>query len=549
MQQVKHGALLMLAQFHNIGHAIRGTHEPDLRQYTQVGDGASKTDGRIYDPKLGPNETKGDYSGKPDDRWIFTTNNSYFQWNAIATLAAAADTLKGWDDALAKDCLEAAIKAWKDTSANPTLYPTSGGPDRETPANGVLAASQGVVSGEQGTGKPIAGVHRREHDPVLMSRHERKGLAAVRNRTSTHWGKNRILRVLLGRCGTPMNVIGPIFSLVGSDHTLEVAGIRLLGFNEANGRKLVLTLVFFLILYLLSKALRFLANQVGGKRQRVAFWTRQAISLITFVLGVTGFISVWFDNPARLATGAGLVAAGLAFALQKVITSFAGYFVILRGKTFNVGDRISMGNVRGDVIALNFIQTVIMEMGEPPAVQSEDPGMWVRSRQYSGRIVTISNARIFEEPVYNYSRDFPYIWEEMQLPISFKDDRNRAEQIILEVVQRNTEDIANLAQPELDRMRRSFFIEAPDIRPRVYLRITDNWVELSVRFLCRNHDIRGLKDRISREILSGLEDAKIGIASSTYDVVGFPPIRLETSERTGPADIASDVRLSAKKTS
>ena len=208
-----------------------------------------------------------------------------------------------------------------------------------------------------------------------------------------------------------------------------------------------------------------------------------------------------------------------------------------------------MGNVRGDVIALNFIQTVIMEMGEPPAVQGEDPGMWVRSRQYSCRIVTISNARIFEEPVYNYSRDFPYIWEEMQLPISFKDDRNRAEQIILEVVQRNTEDIANLAQSELDRLRTSFFIEAADIQPRVYLRITDNWVELAVRFLCRTHDIRGLKDRISREILSGFDEAKIGIASNTFDVVSFPPIRLETSEQIGASDANGDIRLSAKKAS
>ena len=66
VQLVKHGALLILVQFHNIGHAIRGTHEPDLRHYTQVGDGASRADGRLYDPKLGPNETKGDYSGKPD---------------------------------------------------------------------------------------------------------------------------------------------------------------------------------------------------------------------------------------------------------------------------------------------------------------------------------------------------------------------------------------------------------------------------------------------------------------------------------------------------
>jgi endoglucanase len=147
VQQIKHGAVLILAQFHNIGHAIRGTHEPDLRQYTQVGDGASKTDGRIYDPKLGPNEVKGDYSGKPDDRWIFTSNNPYFQWNAIAALAAAADVLKGYDDAMAKDCLETAIKAWNDEKAHPTPYPAGGPFGGAAPSpGGVLAASQGVVS-------------------------------------------------------------------------------------------------------------------------------------------------------------------------------------------------------------------------------------------------------------------------------------------------------------------------------------------------------------------------------------------------------------------
>ena len=159
VQQVKHGALLILAQFHNIGHAIRGTHEPDLRQYTHLGDGASKTDGRIYDPKLGPNEVKGDYSGRPDDRWIFTSNNPFFQWNAIAALAAAADTLKGWDDALAKDCLETAIKAWNDEKAHPTKFP--GRPifeddDDDNAGAGVLAASQGVVSSPQAAQKKKA---------------------------------------------------------------------------------------------------------------------------------------------------------------------------------------------------------------------------------------------------------------------------------------------------------------------------------------------------------------------------------------------------------
>jgi endoglucanase len=153
VEQVKHGALLILAQYHNIGHAIRGTHEPDLRQYTHLGDAASKTDGRIYDPKLGPNEVKGDYSGKPDDRWIFTSDNPYFEWNAIAALAAAADVLKGYDDAMAKDCLETAIKAWNTQKAHPTPFAAGGfgggGAPGGGPGGGVLAASQGGATGAQ----------------------------------------------------------------------------------------------------------------------------------------------------------------------------------------------------------------------------------------------------------------------------------------------------------------------------------------------------------------------------------------------------------------
>lgn len=154
VEQIKHGALYILAQYHNIGHAIRGTHEPDLRQYTQVGDGASKTDGRIYDPSLGPNEVKGDYSGKPDDRWIFTTDNPFFEWNAIAALAAASDVLKDYDPAFAKDCLDTAIKAWNQQKARPEQNPGEGGFGGASSSGGVLAASQGTVHSTPGARPP-----------------------------------------------------------------------------------------------------------------------------------------------------------------------------------------------------------------------------------------------------------------------------------------------------------------------------------------------------------------------------------------------------------
>ncbi len=132
VEQVKHGVLQVLAQIKAFGHPIPGIIEPTLRQYTHLGDGASMTDGRIYSAKLGPNEVQGDYSGVPDDRLAFTTKTAGLQYGAAASLAAAATVLRGWDDALAKECLDTAVKMWNDEHAHPTTgqfqsFNTTGG--------------------------------------------------------------------------------------------------------------------------------------------------------------------------------------------------------------------------------------------------------------------------------------------------------------------------------------------------------------------------------------------------------------------------------------
>jgi small-conductance mechanosensitive channel len=242
---------------------------------------------------------------------------------------------------------------------------------------------------------------------------------------------------------------------------------------------------------------------------------------------VLGILSTWFDDPTRLATAMGLVSAGLAFALQKVVTAIAGYFVILRGRTFNIGDRITMGGVRGDVIGLGFMQTTIMEMGQPPPVQNAEPAIWVQSRQYTGRIVTVSNDKIFDQPVYNYTRDFPYLWEEMSVPISYSADRNRAEKILLQAANHHTVAVTEMSEDALREMQRRYFVKRTEMNPMVYYRMTDNWLELTVRFIVEDHGIRKIKDAMSREILSGLDQAGIGIASATLEIVHMPPLQLQ----------------------
>lgn len=323
--------------------------------------------------------------------------------------------------------------------------------------------------------------------------------------------------------------MGDVIRLLEPNYAVEMFGVRLVGINAENGKKLLLTLVFIAVVLLLGRLLGGVTAWLlqGRDNARLKFWSHQLLNVGLTLLVLLGIVSIWFDDPTRLATALGLVTAGLAFALQKVVTALAGYFVILRGKTFNVGDRIRMGGVRGDVIALGLMQTTIMEMGQPPSVQNDEPAMWVQSRQYTGRIVTVSNATIFDEPVYNYTRDFPYLWEEIHLPIAFTADRQRTEQILLTVARRHTVLPREIGQEALAEMQRRYFMTSANLEPRVYYRLTDNWLELTVRFVTESHYIRDVKDAMSRDILTALEEAGIGIASATMEIVGLPPLRLQ----------------------
>ncbi len=314
---------------------------------------------------------------------------------------------------------------------------------------------------------------------------------------------------------------------------MHLFGIDWVGVNADNGRKLLLSLVFVAATLGTGALLRATLGRLIGSTTttniQTKFWARQGVSLLTAIVLILGLMSIWFSDPARLATAFGLMSAGLAFALQQVITSVAGYFVILRGANFTVGDRISMGGVRGDVLALGFIQTTIMEMGEPEGSASE-PGMWVKSRQFTGRIVTVSNSKIFSDPVYNYTRDFPFIWEEMMLPITYEGDAERAEAILLEAARLYSVDASTMAQEAKDELQQRFGVQPIDLQPGVFWRLTSNWLELTVRFLVHTHEIRRLKDRMSRHIYKELKIAGVSVASSTYDIVGLPPLRVQMKD-------------------
>src|SRR5947209_3728479 len=153
--------------------------------------------------------------------------------------------------------------------------------------------------------------------------------------------------------------------------------------------------------------------------------------------------------------------------------------------------------------------------------------MWVQARQYTGRIVTVTNGAVFDEPVYNYSRDFPFIWEELHVMVKYDIDTELAEQLVLDAARAHAMKREDIGPGVMNQLRRRYFVPAEEVNvePEVFYRLTSNWLELAVRFVVPTHDIRRVKSNISRDLAKAFHANVIEVASTTYAIVDVPPLR------------------------
>ncbi len=235
--------------------------------------------------------------------------------------------------------------------------------------------------------------------------------------------------------------------------------------------------------------------------------TRYAVAVVVLIC----LAVVWRAFAGRVGIVLGLATAGLAFAMQEVIGAVAGWFNIVSGRIFRVGDRIQMGGVRGDVIDITPLRTKVMEIGGDTQTDS-----WVRGRQYTGRIVAISNKATFTEPVFNYSAAFDFIWEELTVPVAHRSDWRTAEQIISEEARLVSD--SRGARQAIAEMARDYPVPRAEVEPRVFARATDNYMELSARFVVPVRTARTAKDEMTRRVTERLADAGIEVASATEEV-------------------------------
>ena len=281
--------------------------------------------------------------------------------------------------------------------------------------------------------------------------------------------------------------------------------------------KIAIILFGILIIWVVIKAVqRNFISKLKDSNQR--YKTKKISSFAGYLFSIIIITIVYSNKLGGLTIALGLAGAGIAFALQEIIASFAGWLAILFGGFYKTGDRVQLGGIKGDVMDIGILRTTIMEVGQ-----------WVDGDLYNGRIVLIANSFVFKEPVFNYSGDFPFLWDEIKIPIQYGSNYAKAKVLFVEIAKKTVGDLTDKSQQQWNLLQKKFMLENAQSEPMVSIIATDNWVEFTLRYVVNFRKRRFIKSELFTQILTEVEktNGEIKFASATFHLVETPEIKVK----------------------
>lgn len=286
-------------------------------------------------------------------------------------------------------------------------------------------------------------------------------------------------------------------------------------FANTSVQKYVIAFIGILLIIGLVKVIK--KNLFNHIKADNWYKTRKSINVVGYVLVIFLLGIIFNDTLGGFAVTLGFAGAGITFALREVITSVAGWLGILGGGFYKTGDRIQLGGIKGDVIDIGILRTTVMELGE-----------WVDADLYNGRIVRIANSYVFSEPVFNYSADFPFLWDEIKIPIRYGSNYEKTKKILEDAATDLVGEYTEQAQVDWNKMVKKFAIENQTLNSMVTIDITDNWINYTLRYVVDYKKRRSVKNSLFTQILKQIDltNGEIQLASTTIEIKEFPSINI-----------------------
>lgn len=259
---------------------------------------------------------------------------------------------------------------------------------------------------------------------------------------------------------------------------------------ERNLPKLLVAIAILVIAWLIARFLKwFLPKLLGSWERAGAIITLINICVWLFAIGLA--ISVVVGDIRAMVGSLGLIGLALSWSLQTPIESFTGWLFNSFKGYYRIGDRISVGDVVGDVYRIDFLTTTVWEIGSPYRQG------YLQAEQPTGRLVTFPNNEVLAGSVVNYTSDFPYVWDELVVGVANESDIRLSMRVLEEAANELLSDYMRepAAQYTKILMRAGLDYPVAD-KPQVFLSTTDSWTNIIIRYLVGARERRKWKTEL-----------------------------------------------------
>ncbi len=253
--------------------------------------------------------------------------------------------------------------------------------------------------------------------------------------------------------------------------------------------KILSSILVLLILWLVRRMFLVLLNRISHDLN-TRYQMRKIGGYALAAIGVISIGWIWFSGIGSFTVFFGLISTGLVIAMKDLLIDLAGWMFIVSRRPFQVGDRIQIGDIAGDVIDIRVFQFTLLEIGN-----------WVDADQSTGRVVHIPNGKIFVQPQANYTQGFHYIWNEIPVTITFDSNWTKAKEILLDIATQHTSHLSELARERLQKAADTYLIFYSKLTPIVYTNVNERGIVLTVRYLSEPRRRRGSAQEILEAML------------------------------------------------
>lgn len=257
---------------------------------------------------------------------------------------------------------------------------------------------------------------------------------------------------------------------------------------------------------------------------KTVYYSKRIIGYSSTFLLILILCGIWIKGFGSIGTYLGIASAGIAIALHETIANIAGWFFILWRKPFVIGDRIQIGETKGDVIDLRLFQFSLVEVGN-----------WVEAEQSTGRIIHVPNSHVLKERTANYHGGFNYIWNEIHILVTFESNWKKTRTILEKIANEKIESSAKQAEMQLRQAAERYMIHFSKLTPAVYMSARDSGVLFSIRYMINPRQKRGSEQSLWEVILE--EFQKHPDIELAYPTTRFYSYTQESPspDKTGPA--------------